>query len=406
MSASAAPPCSLLHSRPPMTYTDFAQRDDGEPLQYVAVRDAREWAHAAPRVGSRLVTLEDVGAAMGEAGVYPDADILPTTLSPAPPLLPVLEKDGEAATSQCKEPMALKSEPVNQVLVNGHDVLNEMHNALQFPESTEAFPPAPVHPSYMTHVGMSPSRLSFIVKPLPFGEKPHQQDHPSERSSGAAHFKVRLMRWIRLHTPKCISGQSGTISSVQAGQGVIEMIDQVIPMAKEMFNFMESSRSANAAASAAWLEDLPERRTLPPVLCHIRSPEHFKGAGPHPSDSAQVATPCQQDGTIRHTEQLKVQKLVSQQEAGEGGFTGEDDQTSRSRPPSTPNGHSLLLQLTPSSVSPHPLSAPPPSPVPLLGLPMLLQSWEAMQDDKATAATVTPMDAAPTALQDTADVNW
>lgn len=33
---------------------------------------------------------------------------------------------------------------------------------------------------------------------------------------------------------------------------------------------------------------------------------------------------------------------------------------------------------------------------------MLLQSWEAMQDDKATAAT--PMDAAPTALQDTSDV--
>nr|CAB3448258.1 unnamed protein product [Digitaria exilis] len=269
---------------------------------------------------------------------------------------------------------------------------------------------------------------------------------PLQSSSDALdQLLLGTLEALKIAYPKCISGQSGTISSVQqglvhlhkvlmsvqdchaernqlsnlgsgkqpiivseslehVGQGVIEMIDQVIPMAKEMFNFMESSRSANAAASAAWLEDLPERRTLPPVLCHIRSPEHFKGAGPHPSDSAQVATPCQQDGTIRHTEQLKVQKLVSQQEAGEGGFTGEDDQTSRSRPPSTPNGHSLLLQLTPSSVSPHPLSAPPPSPVPLLGLPMLLQSWEAMQDDKATAATVTPMDAAPTALQDTADV--
>ncbi|KAF8691669.1 hypothetical protein HU200_040052 [Digitaria exilis] len=256
-------------------------------------------------------------------------------------------------------------------------------------------------------------------------------DLPLQSSSDALdQLLLGTLEALKIAYPKCISGQSGTIYSVQqglvhlhkvlmsvqdcyaeryqlsnlgsgkqpiivseslehVGEGVIEMIDQVIPVAKEMFNFMESSRSANAAASAAWLEDLPGRRSLPPVLCHIRSPEHFKGAGPHASDSAEVATPCQ-DGAIRHTEQLKVQKHVPRQESGGGSFTAEDDQTSRSQPPSTPNGDSLLLQLTPSSVSPHPLSAPPPSPVPLLGLPMLLQSWEAMQDDKATAATVTP----------------
>jgi len=53
----------------------FAQRRHGEPLQYVAVRDARERAHAAPHVGARLVALETVGAADRKAHVYPDAAI-------------------------------------------------------------------------------------------------------------------------------------------------------------------------------------------------------------------------------------------------------------------------------------------------------------------------------------------
>jgi hypothetical protein len=89
-----------------------------------------------------------------------------------------------------------------------------------------------------------------------------------------------------------------------------------------------------------------------------------------------------------------------------------DGQTSRRDPPLTPTGDSCaLLQLTPSSVSPHPLSAPPPSPVPLLGMPMLLRSWEeeAVQDDNA-AVVSSPTDAqpaeeaAPTAQQGAVDV--
>ncbi|CAN6245706.1 unnamed protein product [Urochloa humidicola] len=194
----------------------------------------------------------------------------------------------------------------------------------------------------------------------------------------------------------------------RVGERVAVMLDQVIPMAKEMFSFMESSRNTNtvsssaAAASAIWPEDLPERRSLPPVLCHIRSARH------HPSDSVKVATSCQ-DGAMRHTEQLTVQDPVPRQEVPEGGgCTREDDQTSRCDPPSTPTADPLLLQTMPSSVSPHPLSAPPPSPMASLGLPMLLQSWEAMQDDKATVPSMDaqpPEEAAPTAQQDTGVVN-
>nr|TKW42139.1 hypothetical protein SEVIR_1G363901v2 [Setaria viridis] len=201
-----------------------------------------------------------------------------------------------------------------------------------------------------------------------------------------------------------------TESLDRVGERVAVMLDQVIPMAKEIFSFMEISRSANAAsAAAACAEDLPERRSLPPVLCHTRSPTPFKSAGHNPSDSAEVATPCQ-DGSTRHTEQLIVQELVPRQEVDEGGCTVEDGQTSRRDPPSTPTGDCVVLQLTPSSLSPHPLSAPPPSPVPLLGMPMLLQLWEAMQDDNASPALVSPTDAqpadeaAPTAQQGTVDV--
>ncbi|CAL4885870.1 unnamed protein product [Urochloa decumbens] len=193
----------------------------------------------------------------------------------------------------------------------------------------------------------------------------------------------------------------------RVGERVAEMLDQVIPMAKETLSFMESSRSTNAVSSSAaavWPEDLPERRSLPPVLCHAKSATH------HPSDSAEVAT-SRQDGTMRHTKRLTIQDPMQRQEADEGGCTGEDDQTSRRDPPSTPTGDSLLLQTTPSSVPPHLLSAPPPSPMPLLGLPMLLQSWDSLQYDKATVATVPSMDAqppqeaAPTAELDTADIS-
>jgi len=58
------------------------------------------------------------------------------------------------------------------------------------------------------------------------------------------------------------------------------------------------------------------------------------------------------------------------------------------------------------------LSTPPPSPMPVVGLPMLLQSWEAMQDGHAAAAVVQPTvvaqpsEAAPTtASRDTTSVS-
>lgn len=51
---------------------EVAERDDGEALQHVAVGDAGELAHAAPRVGPGLVALEAVRPAKREARVYPD----------------------------------------------------------------------------------------------------------------------------------------------------------------------------------------------------------------------------------------------------------------------------------------------------------------------------------------------
>ena len=67
------------------------------------------------------------------------------------------------------------------------------------------------------------------------------------------------------------------------------MIDQVTPVVKEMFSFMESSSSATAAsASSAWPEDLPERRSLPPVLCRTRSPANRGSASHRPSDGVTV----------------------------------------------------------------------------------------------------------------------
>lgn len=188
------------------------------------------------------------------------------------------------------------------------------------------------------------------------------------------------------------------------------MLDQVTPVVKEMFSFMESSSSATAASSA-WPEDLPQRRSLPPVLCRTRSLAH------HPSDGDKITMP-RQDGTARHAGHCncKVGAPAPGQEADEGGCTctREDGQTSRREPPSTPSptADSLPLQSTPSSVSPHLLSAPPPSPMPVVGLPMLLQSWQAMQDGNAAAAVVPlppqvvaqPSEAAPTALRDTTPV--
>ncbi|OQU85909.1 hypothetical protein SORBI_3004G336800 [Sorghum bicolor] len=286
----------------------FAQRRHGEPLQYVAVRDARERAHAAPRVGARLVALEAVGAAQRKAHVYPDAAVA---------------AGGNIAAA------AAAASGAGEGRRGGHVAVQGAH-----------------------------------------GSKP--------------------------------------------GERVIEMLDQVTPVVKEMFSFMESSSSATAAsASSAWPEDLPERRSLPPVLCRTRSPAHRGSAIHHPSDGDEVAMP-RQEGTAKHAEHCKAP--APGQEADEGGCTctmeEEDGQTSRREPTSTPSptADSLRLQLTPSSVSPHLLSAPPPSPMPVVGLPMLLQSWEAMQDGHAAAAVVPPTvvaqpsEAVPTAQKDTTPV--
>ncbi|KAL5669261.1 hypothetical protein ACJX0J_021482, partial [Zea mays] len=182
------------------------------------------------------------------------------------------------------------------------------------------------------------------------------------------------------------------------GKRVIEMLDQVTPVVKEMFSSMESSSSAQAAAAAAaWPEDLPERRTLPPVLC--RTTSH------HPSDGDEVAM---------HTGRCKVEAPAPGHETDEGVCTREEDGQTSSREPLSapiPTAEFLPLQPTLSSVSPHLLSAPPPSPMPVVGLSMLLQSWEATQDGHATAAAVVPpagvaqpAEAAPTAHKDTTPV--
>ncbi|PAN08807.1 hypothetical protein PAHAL_1G437200 [Panicum hallii] len=237
-------------------------------------------------------------------------------------------------------------------------------------------------------------------------------NHTSSEQQGLVHLRKVLMSVQERSQLSNLGVEKQTIieseSLDRVGGHVAMIFDQVIPVAKEIFSFMESSTSAKAAAAAAVR---PEKRSLPPALCRTRSLVHRRSAGHHPSDSAEVATPCP-DGAMRHAKQLKFQKPVPRQEADEGGCTGEGGQTSRRDPPSTPTGDSVLLQSTPSSMSPHPLSAPPPSPMPLLGMPMLLQSLEAMQqDDNASPAVVSPPDAqpakvaAPTAQQDTVDVD-
>jgi len=243
-------------------------------------------------------------------------------------------------------------------------------------------------------------------------------NNTSSEQQGLVHLRKVLMSVQDCHAERSELSNLGfekqTITESEGldhiGEHVAMLLDQVIPAAKEIFSFMESSTSAKAAAAAAAVR--PEKRSLPPVLCRTRSLIHRRSAGHHPSDSAEVATLCQDSAMMRHTKQLKIQKPVPRQEADEGSCAGEGGQTSRRDPPSTPTGDSELLQSTPSSMSPPPLSAPPSSPMPLLGMPMLLQSWEeAMQDDNASPAVASPPDAqpakvaAPTAQQDTVDVD-
>jgi len=66
------------------------------------------------------------------------------------------------------------------------------------------------------------------------------------------------------------------------GEHVAMLLDQVIPVAKEIFSFMESSTSAKGSAAAAVR---PEKRSRPPVLCRTRSLIHRRSVGHHPSDS-------------------------------------------------------------------------------------------------------------------------
>jgi hypothetical protein len=127
---------------------------------------------------------------------------------------------------------------------------------------------------------------------------------------------------------------------------------------------MEGSKGATAEGGA-WSDDLPERITLPPVLCPPRSLSHCEHVHDLPSDGAEVTIPCQ--CVMRLTVESKAQEA-----------------------PSTPTGE-CLLPATPSSVSPHPLSAPPSSLIPMMGLPMLRQPWEAMQDGNAAATPLPPM---------------
>jgi hypothetical protein len=140
----------------------------------------------------------------------------------------------------------------------------------------------------------------------------------------------------------------------------------VTPIAKEKFSSMEGFKGATEDGAAAWSEDLPERITLPPVLCPPWSLSHCEHVHELASDGAEVAIPCQ----------CAMRRLTVESKPQEA--------------PSTPAGE-CLLQATPSSVSPHPLSAPPSSPVPMMGLPMLLQPWEAMQDGNAAATPLPPM---------------
>ncbi|KAG8072817.1 hypothetical protein GUJ93_ZPchr0006g43012 [Zizania palustris] len=175
----------------------------------------------------------------------------------------------------------------------------------------------------------------------------------------------------------------------QVGEHVIEMLDQVTPFAKEMFSSMESSKNS----TAAWLEDLPGRRSLPPVLCRPRSPSSHEMAGGPTDGTVDVATSRKSGSTVGGMDQGKIQS------AAEGSCSEHAGRSVASRcepPPSTPTADYNALQATPLSVSPHPLSAPPPSPIPAEGLPMLLLCWEAMQDGShAVLAMAAPPAAQP-----------
>ncbi|KAJ1281512.1 hypothetical protein BS78_04G311700 [Paspalum vaginatum] len=298
--------------------------------------------------------------------------------------------------SQCNEPMVPSK--ADLAVSNRREGLALL---TRIAEDTDCCNPGP---SLTNHLVLEKSLISKILRLR------EALDLPCQSSCNALdQLLLDTLEALKIAYPKCLSGLSGNHrSSVQQGlvhlhkvlmlvQGcysenkplsnsgsaekqtdiesksldhvgecVIGMLDQVTPVVKEMFNFMESSSSANLAPSAL-PEDLPERSRLPPVLCRSRSPAHDGSATHHPSQSEEVAMPCQ-DGATRHAEHCRVQE-----------------------PPSTPSPTGLvLLQSTPSSLSPHPLSAPPPSPVPMVGLPMLLQSWEAMEDDNAATAVVPP----------------
>ncbi|KAL5211761.1 hypothetical protein ABZP36_022608 [Zizania latifolia] len=175
----------------------------------------------------------------------------------------------------------------------------------------------------------------------------------------------------------------------QVGEHVIEMLDQVTPFAKEMFSSMESPNNS----TAAWLEDLPGRRSLPPVLCRPRSPSHREMAGGPTDGTVDVATSRKGGSTVSDMDQGKIQS------AAKGSCSEQAGLCLACRcepPPSTPTADYNAPQATPLSVSPHPLSAPPPSPIPAEGLPMLLQCWEAVQDGSpAVLAMAAPPAARP-----------
>ncbi|WVZ73225.1 hypothetical protein U9M48_021561 [Paspalum notatum var. saurae] len=272
-------------------------------------------------------------------------------------------------------------------------------------EDTDCCNPSPSLPN---HLALEKSLISKILR---LREALDLQCQSS--CSALDQLLLDTLEALKIAYPKCLSGLSGNErSSVQqgcysenkqlsnsgsaekqteiesksldhVGERVIRMLDKVTPVVKEMFSFTESSSSAKLASSAL-PEDLPERRSLPPVLCRSRSPAHNGSATHHPSQNDEVAMPCQDDATRHVLEHCRVGEPAPWQEADKGSCA------SRCEPPSTPSPTGLRLQSTPPSLSPHPLSAPPPSPVPMVGLPMLLQSWEAMEDDNAATAVVPP----------------
>uniref|UniRef100_A0A0D9VMC9 Uncharacterized protein n=1 Tax=Leersia perrieri TaxID=77586 RepID=A0A0D9VMC9_9ORYZ len=224
-------------------------------------------------------------------------------------------------------------------------------------------------------------------------------DLPCQRSYVALdQLLLDTLEALNIAYPKFLSGLSAhhNTSSIQQGlvhlHEILKLVQDFHGEHKQFGNsesdkhtstVNQSSMEISKNSTATWHEDLPERRSLPPVLCRPRSPANREISGDPSAIAAIAGITCKDGITVKNNMEQSIHGEV---ESSCSNQAGEIAAESKPMPPSTPTGdYSTVLQTTPSS-----LSAPPPSPIPVEGLPMLLLSWDTMQDTNLTVAMVTP----------------